>query len=168
MAANASSKKYPSHLQMPTEDKQKSINELQPRLADAIDLKLQIKQAHWNVKGPQFIALHELFDKIAEEANEYVDNIAERINQLGGVSLGTLQEAAKRTSLTPYPTNIANGKDHVEALSKVLGQFAKLIRDSSAKIDEHGDTGSTDVLDGIADDTEKWLWFVESHTQAES
>lgn len=103
-------------------------------------------------------------DKIAEESDEYVDNIAERINQLGGVSEGTLRVCASRTQLKEYPLNISKGTDHAEALSSVMGEFGKLVRDGSAKIDETGDKGSADVLDEVADDLDKWIWFVVSGT----
>ena len=75
---------------------------LNQRLASAVDLQMQMKQAHWNVKGPSFIGLHELFDKVAEAVEGYVDEIAERIVQLGGVAEGTVRMAASRTRLTEY------------------------------------------------------------------
>src|SRR6516164_4484706 len=95
----------------------KVIELLNARLADAIDLQTQTKQAHWNVKGPDFIALHELFDKINEDVEDYVDVIAERTVQLGGVAEGTARMAAKRSSLGEYPANIIDGRSHVDALS---------------------------------------------------
>src|SRR5215470_6230038 len=70
---------------------------LNRRLADAIDLQLQLKQAHWNVKGPHFIGLHELFDKIAEDVETYMDEIAERVVQLGGIAQGTVRAAASHS-----------------------------------------------------------------------
>src|SRR5436305_14538665 len=81
----------------------KVVELLNSRLADCIDLQTQTKQAHWNVKGPNFIALHELFDKINEDAEDYVDDIAERVVQLGGVAEGTARTVAKRSSLSEYP-----------------------------------------------------------------
>src|ERR1700752_5083088 len=98
----------------------KMIELLNARLADAIDLQTQTKQAHWNIKGPNFIALHELFDKINEEVEDYVDEIAERAVQLGGVAEGTARSVAKRTSLSEYPAKAVDGRGHVEALSSVL------------------------------------------------
>src|SRR5258707_7211174 len=95
----------------------KAIDLLNARLADAIDLGTQIKQAHWNVKGPNFIALHELFDKINEDVEDYVDDIAERAVQLGGVAEGTARIAAQRSSLGEYPRNTVDGRSHVGALS---------------------------------------------------
>src|ERR1044071_9621557 len=79
------------------------------RLADAIDLQMQLKQAHWNIKGPHFIGLHELFDKIAEDVETYVDEIAERAVQLGGIAQGTVRPAASRSRLEEYPLDIADG-----------------------------------------------------------
>src|SRR6201997_1594579 len=98
----------------------KVIELLNARLADCIDLQTQIKQAHWNVKGPSFIALHELFDKINEEVEDYVDDIAERAVQLGGVAEGTARMVAKRSSLSEYPAKAVDGRSHVEALSSAL------------------------------------------------
>src|ERR1700756_4540290 len=94
----------------------KMVQLLNARLADAIDLQTQMKQAHWNVKGPTFIALHELFDKINEDVEDYVDLIAERVVQLGGTALGTARSIVQRSQLTEYPLDIGNGRDHVKAV----------------------------------------------------
>src|SRR5258706_6965847 len=92
-------------------------------LADAVDLQMQIKQAHWNVKGPHFIGLHELFDQIDEAVESYVDLIAERIVQLGGIAEGTVRVAAGRSRVEEHPLVIADGRAHVEAVSKALSTF---------------------------------------------
>src|ERR1700730_19145206 len=102
---------------IPEATRVKAIELLNARLADCTDLQTQTKQAHWNVKGPNFIALHELFDKINEDVEDYVDDLAERAVQLGGVAEGTARTAAKRSSLGEYPLGTVNGADHVEALS---------------------------------------------------
>src|SRR5256714_15683457 len=102
---------------LPVNTRTKVIELLNARLADAIDLQTQIKHAHWNVKGPNFIALHELFDKINEEVEDYVDEIAERAVQLGGIAQGTTRTVAKRSSLPEYPANAVDGRSHVDALS---------------------------------------------------
>src|SRR5882672_1282187 len=101
---------------------------LNQRLADAVDLQMQIKQAHWNVKGPHFIGLHELFDQIDEAVEGYVDLIAERIVQLGGIAEGTARVAAGRSRLEEYPLVIADGRAHVEAVSKALSTFGREAR----------------------------------------
>src|SRR6185503_10295715 len=93
------------------------------RLADALDLQLQMKQAHWNVKGPHFIGLHKLFDEIYEDVEKYVDLIAERIVQLGGTAEGTARVTAKRSRLDEYPLRIAEGTAHIEAVSRALSTF---------------------------------------------
>ncbi len=103
---------------------------LNQRLADAVDLQTQMKQAHWNVKGPHFIGLHELFDKIDEAVEAYVDLIAERIVQLGGIAEGTARIAAGRSRLEEYPLAIADGSAHVEAVSKALSTFGHEARNS--------------------------------------
>src|SRR5438445_8326873 len=109
------------------------------RLADAIDLQTQTKQAHWNVKGPHFIALHELFDKVNEDVEDYVDLIAERAVQLGGVAEGTARMAAKRSSLSEYPANAVDGRSHVDALSSALAAFGKVARKAIDQSNELGD-----------------------------
>jgi len=95
------------------------ISLLNQQLADVIDLGLQTKQAHWNVKGPHFIGLHELFDKAAEELEEFTDGIAERAMELGGLALGTIQAVSKNSRLTAYPLDLASGQRHVTALSNM-------------------------------------------------
>src|SRR3954466_4330475 len=101
----------------------KVVELLNARLADCTDLQTQIKQAHWNVKGPNFIALHELFDRINEDVEDNVDELAERVVQLGGVAEGTARRAANRSSLREYPPNPVDGRGHVEALSSALAAF---------------------------------------------
>lgn len=139
---------------------------LQGRLVDSIDLTLQAKQAHWNVKGPSFIALHELFDKIAEDAETYVDLIAERIVQLGGIAVGTLGPVDKRSNLPAYPVTISSGKEHVAALSHTLAYYGETVRKSIDRADELGDAGTADILTQISRAVDKYLWFVEAHGQA--
>jgi starvation-inducible DNA-binding protein len=145
----------------------KAIALLGARLADAIDLQTQTKQAHWNVKGPNFIALHELFDKINEDVEDYVDDLAERVVQLGGVAEGTLRMAAKRTSLSEYPANAVDGRSHVDALSSVLAAFGKAVRKAINDANDIGDLDTADLFTEISRGIDKWLWFVEAHQQAD-
>jgi starvation-inducible DNA-binding protein len=145
----------------------KAVELLNARLADAIDLQTQTKQAHWNVKGPNFIALHELFDKVNEDVEDYVDEIAERAVQLGGVAEGTARMAATRSSLSEYPAKTVDGKSHVEALSSALAAFGKSARRAIAQANELGDVDSSDLFTEISRGIDKWLWFVEAHLQAE-
>src|SRR6266568_3013581 len=105
---------------IPEATRSKIAELLNVRLAECLDLYLTTKQAHWNVKGPNFIALHELFDNVAEEVEGHVDTIAERITALGGYAEGTTQVIKSRSTLKEYPLNIVNGRDHVEHLSTAL------------------------------------------------
>src|SRR5882757_8097789 len=136
------------------------------RLADVVDLQMQLKQAHWNVKGPHFIGLHELFDKIAEDVESYVDMIAERIVQLGGVAEGTVRVAAARSRLEEYPLMIGDGSAHVEAVAKALSAFGREARVSIDEANALVDADTADLFTEVSRGIDKWLWFVEAHSQA--
>jgi starvation-inducible DNA-binding protein len=139
---------------------------LNKHLALAIDLQTQTKQAHWNVKGPNFIALHELFDKLNEEVEEFVDTIAERVTALGGTAEGTVPVIAERSTLPRYPLQIVDGKAHLEALSSSLAAFANSVRKAIDQADELGDADTTDLFTEISREADKQLWFLEAHLQA--
>ena len=141
------------------------ITLLNARLLDAINLQLQAKQAHWNVKGPQFIALHELFDKVADAAEEASDELAERAVQLGGVAIGAASSIASESKLKPYPLSAVDGPAHVEALSSALARFGALVRDAIDVADEGGDKDTADLFTEISRNIDKYLWFVEAHAQ---
>ena len=144
----------------------KLIEILNQSLADAADLKSQAKQAHWNVKGMNFIALHELFDQVATEAEAYTDLIAERITTLGGTALGTVRLAAEHSSLAEYPHEIMDGHDHVDALSTALADFGKRVRKNIDEADELGEKDTADLFTEVSRGIDKLLWFVEAHIQA--
>ena len=145
--------------------REKLVAILNQRLADASDLKSQAKQAHWNVKGMNFIALHELFDKVSIELDTHVDDIAERITTLGGTALGTVRVAAQNSSLAEYPLEIIDGADHVDALSTALSDFGKKVRADIDITDELGDADTADLFTGVSRAIDKLLWFVEAHQQ---
>lgn len=137
------------------------------QLANAVDLQTQMKQAHWNVKGPHFIGLHELFDQIDEAVEGYVDLIAERIVQLGGIAEGTARVAAECSRLEEYPLDVADGHAHVEAVAKALSSFGHEARKMIDEADELEDAGTADIFTEISRGIDKWLWFVEAHSQAD-
>jgi starvation-inducible DNA-binding protein len=150
-------------------DRRADLNSLlNRRLADAVDLQLQLKQAHWNVKGPNFIGLHELFDKVAESVESYVDLIAERIVQLGGVAEGTVRIASARSILEEYPSEISEGPAHVSAVSYALSAFGYGVRNAINEVTDLDDAGTADLFTEISRGIDKWLWFVEAHAQARS
>jgi starvation-inducible DNA-binding protein len=139
---------------------------LNRRLASAVDLQLQLKQAHWNVKGPNFIGLHELFDKVSEAVEDYVDQIAERVVQLGGIAEGTVRVAALRSRLDEYPLSLAEGPGHVGAVSTALATFGREVRSAIDEAGELDDADTADLFTEVSRGVDKWLWFVEAHAQA--
>jgi len=158
---------YPTKNDLPETTRRKMIELCNARLADAIDLQTQTKQAHWNVKGPHFIALHELFDKVNEDVEDYVDLIAERSVQLGGVADGTARSVANRSTLPEYPVKGGDGRQHVDALSSALAAFGKLARSAIEETARLGDQDTNDIFIEISRGTDKWLWMVEAHLHDE-
>jgi starvation-inducible DNA-binding protein len=148
------------------EKRQELVDLLNQRLADVADLRSQAKQAHWNVKGMSFIALHELFDKVAEAADAHTDLIAERITTLGGTAFGTVRQASQRSSLAEYPLEITDGTAHVDALSSALADLGRKLRGDIDRTSEIGDQDTADLLTEVSRETDKNLWFVEAHIQA--
>lgn len=143
----------------------KMVKLLNDRLVDTIDLFNQLKQAHWNVKGPNFIAIHELFDQVAEHIEEWSDDIAERAVAMGGLVNGTSQNVASRTSLPEYDATITDGLAHIDAVTTTLSRYAQAIRKAIDVADDAGDAGTADLFTGISRAVDKDLWFVEAHLQ---
>ena len=150
---------------LPEEVRREMIGLLNQHLADAIDLAYQAKQAHWNVKGPSFIALHELFDEVVEEIEEHVDDLAERGVELGGTAYGTVRVAAARSRLAEYPLDISSGQEHVAALSGALASFGKAARAAIDSAAGSGDADTADLFTEISRGVDKLLWKVEAHGQ---
>ena len=142
------------------------VSLMNQRLADAIDLQCQMKQAHWNVKGPSFIALHELFDKVHGAVASYVDLIAERIMQLGGHAEGTVRNAAEKSRLGEYPQGIFEGLAHVDAVTTALSTFGHEVTNTIDQASELEDPVTADLFTEISRGVDKWLWFVEAHVQS--
>jgi starvation-inducible DNA-binding protein len=141
---------------------------LNARLADAIDLALVTKQAHWNLKGPQFIGIHLMLDGFRTEQDEWVDTMAERITQIGGTALGTTQAVTNGTSLPPYPTDIYAIMDHLKELITRYAKVANAIRAAIDQADEAGDADTADIFTEVSRGLDKQLWFLEAHMQEPS
>ena len=138
---------------------------LQQSTAEAVDLQTQAKLAHWNVKGPNFIALHELFDQATDDIRNFSDELAERLVQLGGLVEGNVQAIAQATNLPVYSTEIQSGADHVDAFSSALATFGAHVRANIDRADEAGDQDTADLFTEVSRGIDKLLWFVESHNQ---
>jgi starvation-inducible DNA-binding protein len=145
--------------------KQASIELCNARLADTIDLALITKQAHWNLKGPRFIAIHEMLDMFRGQIDVHVDTIAERAVQLGGTAIGTSQAVAKASSVKPYPTDIYKIDDHLHALIDSYATVANAARKAIDEAAEAGDPDTADIFTAASRDLDKALWFLEAHVQ---
>lgn len=148
---------------LPQQTRRKVIDLLNQNLADALDLRLQAKQAHWNVKGPSFFSLHELFDKVAEELEGFIDEIAERAVALGGVARGTVRIAARSSRLNEYPLDISAGSKHIHTLSEALSMFGKSVRRAIDTAATMGDADTADLFTEVSRGVDKLLWFIEAH-----
>jgi len=141
------------------------IDLLNARLADGIDLALITKQAHWNLKGPTFIAVHEFLDEVRKDLDEHVDIIAERVAQLDGIALGTIQTVAKATALPAYPTDIRKVEDHLKALVDRFAALSKSTREAIDAADDAGDADTADIFTAYSRALDKNLWFLKSHLE---
>jgi starvation-inducible DNA-binding protein len=156
---------YETSNDLPQATRRSVIDLLNAHLADAIDLQLQAKQAHWNVKGPNFVGLHELFDKIAEQSREYADEIAERAVALGGTARGTIQVVAGRSRLREYPLEAGNWRAHVTAIQDALAIFGRGVRQAIDDATALNDADTADLFTEISRGIDKSRWMVEAHIQ---
>ena len=154
---------HPTRNDLAEKTRKKVIALLQPRLCDALDLAAQAKQAHWTVKGPHFAQLHTLFDALYDHAGGHADDLAERIVQLGGTALGTVQTVAGTTSLAAYPLDAVSGAEHRTATADGLAAFGKSVRAAIDEATKLGDADTADLFTGISRAVDKDLWMVEAH-----
>ena len=152
---------------LPESSRKELIGVLNDNLADAIHVTLQAKQAHWNVKGPDFIQLHELFDKLYLEASQWVDLVAERAVQLGGVADGTLGSLPERSHLPDYGLELTSGREHVDQMVDSVAVYAGLTRKAIAAAEKSDDADTADLFTEISRGADKMLWFLEAHLQAD-
>ena len=158
-------KTHKTSIDLDVEKREQIVALLNQQLADTFDLYSQTKQAHWNVKGPQFFQLHELFDKLAAELLDHVDTIAERSTTLGGTALGTARMAAAKSRLPEYSAEITGGHESVEALVVRYAELAATTRAAIDRADEMGDVDTADLFTGVSRGLDKSLWFLEAHLQ---
>jgi starvation-inducible DNA-binding protein len=156
---------FKTSIDLPAGTRSEIIDLCNQQLADTADLQSQIKQAHWNVKGPEFISLHLLYDTLAEEVEGYIDLIAERVTQLGGYAMGTARMAAENSRLPEFPTDAIQGLDTVRALVERYAAYAASTRAAIDESDKSGDQSTADLFTEVSRGIDKWLWFVEAHLQ---
>ncbi len=162
---NASVRSFTTSVDIPADDRAKINRILNQHLADSFDLMSQVKQAHWNVKGSDFWQLHKLFDEVAEQAAEWVDEFAERVTALGGYATGTVRMAAASSTLPEFPTDITDSMDYVRAVAERLAAFTNSAREAIDQTDELGDADTADLFTEISRCADKYLYFLEAHLQ---
>jgi len=155
----------PTRNNLPALVREQIVHLLNARLADATDLKSQLKQAHWNVKGADFIQLHELFDEISGRVDEQIDDLAERAVRLGGTAFGSVRLAAAASTLPEYPSDITDGQVHTATVADRLATYGAALRAAIDTSTTLGDADTADLFTGFSRQCDKDLWFVEAHLQ---
>lgn len=160
------SRQFPTRSYLSQNVRTNSIQRLNRCLADSLILRTQTKYAHWNVKGLQFYSLHELFDDIAEELEDHVDSIAERVTSLGGKANGSAHQSVAQTGIPALTQNAVSGVEFIEVLADHLAMHnANLATDIQAAT-QAGDVDTADLLNEISREIGKQLWFLEAHLQS--
>lgn len=159
---------HQTRIDIPEDARLKVVDLLNRQLADTTDLFTQLKYAHWNVKGSDFIQLHELFDQVAGDVLGFADLIAERATTLGGTADGTLRQAAAASTLTEYPTKAVEGMEAVRAVADRVAAYAASTRRAMEESEDLGDTGTSDLFTEVSRQTDKDLWFLEAHLQSKA
>ena len=159
-------KLFPTRNDLPADARTVLVDLLNAALADLTDLSTQTKYAHWNVKGPHFIALHELYDKLYTDLVGPIDEVAERITALGGIAKGTVRQTAASSRLTEFPSDVVDGRATTVALADRFAAVAKTTRAAIDRTASLGDADTADLLTGLSRQLDKALWFLEAHGQS--
>ena len=154
---------FKSHVDLDNDKRAELAQMLNKVLATTIDLRLQVKQAHCNVKGTQFFARHEMYDRLAEHLTAHSDNVAERVGTLGGYAMGTVRLSAASSALAEYDLGAVNGRDHTRCLVERFAVYCSTLRDGVKLSVEQEDPVTEDMLIAILGETELDMWFLESH-----
>ncbi len=155
--------KFTSHVALPDDVKDALVETLNTALATTTDLHSQVKQAHWNIKGPQFFARHELFDAMAGRLRGFADTIAERATTMGGYAQGTSRLSAEHSKLPEYDLRAVDGKQHIKVLVDRFSEYTAFVRDALREASEKGDPATEDLYTEILRAAELDMWFLESH-----
>ena len=156
-------KTFQSHVKLSDDAKTALVETLNDTLATTSDLRSQVKQAHWNIKGPQFFARHELFDALAARLTGHADSLAERAATLGGYAQGTIRLSAERSKLPEYDLSAVDGRQHIQVLVERFADHAAFLRDAIGTAEVEADPVTEDLLTEVLRSAELDLWFLESH-----
>jgi starvation-inducible DNA-binding protein len=162
-AATSAARAYPTSVGVPENNRQALIALLNARLADSIDIRSQVKWAHWNLKGLHFIQLHELFDSVSSHLDDQSDTIAERAAALGGVANGTVRESASKSGLKEADLTASDGPAMLKFLVHNVGHHANALRTAVQEASDLGDAITADLFTQLTRELDKDLWFLEVH-----
>lgn len=156
---------FPSRIDLPDDTRRAVVDLLNRQLANLTDLYTQTKHAHWNVKGPNFYGLHQMFDALAAGLEPLVDDTAERVTALGGAAQGTARRAADNSRLDDFPDGVHAGPEVVRVMADRYAAAGKDARGGIDRADGHGDADTADLLTAVSRFLDKSLYFLESHLQ---
>ena len=148
------------------DDARKRIVEtLNMRLSDEYVLYTKTRKYHWNVIGPRFHQLHEFFEEQYEILDEMIDEIAERTRQLGGKSLGTLDEFARNSSINEEPGQNPDAQTMISNLLNDHETVIKTLRKNADEAEELEDMVTNDFFLEAAQKHEKMAWMLRAHLE---
>lgn len=153
---------YATPSRLPEPARAKIADALNAVLADGLDLHAALKVAHWNLKGPQFPALHPLFEEIAAGLAGHNDAVAERAVTLGARAYGTVRHVARTSRLVDYPQETSRDLEHVRLLADRLERYLEGVRAARTVGEQNGDVDTVDLLTTVATDLEKHGWFLRA------
>ncbi|MBI4509433.1 MAG: DNA starvation/stationary phase protection protein Dps [Deltaproteobacteria bacterium] len=159
-------KTYATHVDLPSHVREQLVRTLNLGLANALDLYLQAKHAHWNAKGKHFLSRHELFDEVAEHLRKRSDEVAERLSTLGGYVEGTARLVARSSELAEHDLDATTADEHLTSLVHKFAKHSALLRKAIDQVRDLNDPATEDVLMKALREAEKDLWLLESHTHA--
>lgn len=153
-----------------TEEQRAGVTELLNRdLADAYLLLIKTKKFHWDVVGPQFRSLHQLWEEQYQALTTNIDALAERVRTLGGFPLGTAQDFLSNASVKEQPDNIPLATEMVSQLVEDHEQIIRNLRDHvDASSEQFHDEGTADFLTGLMEQHEEMAWMLRSFIEGES
>ncbi|GAB4366390.1 MAG: Dps family protein [Elainellaceae cyanobacterium] len=151
------------------EQRQGVIDLLNCDLADSYLLLIKTKKYHWDVVGPQFRSLHELWEEHYEAISQNIDSVAERIRALGGYPIGTAAGFLEKASIEEHGGDVPRATDMVARLANDHEQIIRNLRNHVDQCsEEFHDEGTADFLTGLMEQHEEMAWMLRSFIEGES